>query len=111
MRAKSFTPRRSRTSVRFKLPAPQHSGHSMVSFTSTLCPMSMYTGDSEKSSGCWAEIFGNKHSAFWTIFPKRPYTKSRGTEPDDPPTNSAAAAAIVLNEPGGAFRSRLTDFR
>jgi hypothetical protein len=24
------------------------------------------------------EIFGNTHSAFWTIFPKRPYTKTEG---------------------------------
>src|SRR5437870_7793083 len=32
-RAKSFTPRRSSTSVRFSLPAPEHRGHSIVSFT------------------------------------------------------------------------------
>src|ERR1039457_2830332 len=30
-RAKSFTPRRSKTSVRFSLPSPKQRGHSMVS--------------------------------------------------------------------------------
>jgi ADP-ribosylglycohydrolase len=33
MKAKSLTPSRSSTSVRFNLPAPEHSGHSIVSVT------------------------------------------------------------------------------